>query len=187
MIMFLNKIRTGIFLTLLFVACTVNAQTNTASTNLSLGISEVSLLKSSSGVISLQLNQRNAGQSVETSKSDSTARLLVSSVITSAARTLTAKISDGIVPTGTILQLVAQQPNSNFVGSPGTLQPAITLDNTDKSLVTGISTCYSGTGASDGYPLKFTFALNSNTATYANLRATTSTSITVKLTLTAAN
>lgn len=174
----------------LLLLCSVIApvfgQTNAASTTLSLGISEVSLLKASTGVISLQLNQRNAGESIEASKSDSSARLLISSVITSATRTLSAQISSGTVPTGTVLKLAAQQPNANLVGVSGTIQPAVILDATNKTIVSGISTCYSGTGASDGYPLKFTFALDSNPATYANLRAATNSSITVKLTLTAA-
>jgi hypothetical protein len=164
---------------------TVFGQTNSATTNISLGISEVSLLKASTGLVSLQLNQRNAGESVETSKSDSTARLLISSVITSSTRTLSAQISSGTVPTGTVLKLAAQQPNANLVGVSGTIQPAVILDNTNKTIVSAISTCYSGTGASDGFPLKFTFALDSNPASYANLRATTNTSITVKLTLSA--
>jgi hypothetical protein len=160
---------------------------NTATATLTLGVTEVSLIKVSAGVINLQLNRREAGLPVETSKSDSTARLLISSVIsTSAARTLSAKISAGSLPASTHLELVAMQPNVNFAGTPGALALPITLDATDKPIVTGIETCYSGTGPSDGYPLKFVYALDTNASNYGSLRATTGTQVIVTFTLTAA-
>ena len=159
---------------------------NTATTTLTLGVTEVSLLRLTDGVINLQLNQRDAGLSLETSKSDSTARLLISSVISNSPRVLTAKISAGTVPTGSHLELVAILPNQNFVGSIGTLASPITLDGTDKPFVTEIATCYSGTGSTDGYPLKFTYALDMNASSYGNLRATMGTQVIVMFTLTAA-
>jgi len=164
----------------------MGVDTNVATSTLTLGVPEVSLLKTSAGIISLTLSQRNAGESVDPVKSDSTARLLVSSVITSATRTLSAKITAGTVPAGTQLQLIAKSPNANFVGTSGTLGSAITLDATDRPLITGIGTCYSGTGASDGYQLKFTYGIDTNPATYGALRATTGVQIVVTLTLTAA-
>jgi len=179
----LNKIVFCLFAMLILPFSSALGQGNTATTNLSLGISEVSLLQATASPISLQLNQQSAGLSLEASKSDSTARLKASSVITSTTRNLSARITSGTVPTGTILQLVVQTPNASFVGSPGTINSTVTLDNTDRTIVSNIATCYTGTGASDGYPLKFTFALDSSTSSYANLRATTGTSITVTLTL----
>lgn len=161
------------------------AVSNTATTTLSLGVTEVSLLRLTDGLINLQLNQQKAGLSLEASKSDSTARLLISSVISNSPRVLTAKISAGTVPTGSHLELVATQPNQNFVGSTGTLSSSIILDGTDKPFVTEISTCYSGTGSTDGYPLKFTYALDVNASSYGNLRATMGTQIIVMFTLTA--
>jgi hypothetical protein len=62
----------------------------------------------------------------------------------------------------------------------------VTLDATDRAVVTNIGTCYSGTAASDGYPLRFTYALDSNTATYSSLRANSGVTIIVTLTMTAA-
>lgn len=184
---FRNKI--VVLLAVLFTFCGAHVMavdTNVATSTLTLGVPEVSLLKTSSGIISLTLAQRSAGESIDPTKSDSTARLLVSSVITSATRTLSAKITAGTVPPGTMLQLAAKAPNANFVGTSGTIGSAVTLDATDRPVITGIGTCYSGTGASDGYPLKFTYGLDSNPATYGNLRATTGVQIVVTLTLTAA-
>ena len=174
-------------LTLIFTLLNYNvwgADTNVATSTLTLGVPEVALLKTSTGVISLSLVHQNAGQSVTPSASDSTARLLISSVITSATRTLSAKITTGSVPTGTLLKLFALTPDANFVGTSGTLGSQITLDATDRPIVTGIGTCYSGTSTTNGYPLVFTFALDASA--YASLRATTGTQIVVTLTLTAA-
>ncbi len=156
---------------------------NQAVANLSLGVTEVSLLKINSGVISLLLNQRDAGMSIETSNADSSARLIVSSLISSVPRTLTAHISSGAVPQGTYLMLAAQIPNSTFVGSWGSLGAPINLDETDRPIVTNIESCYSGTTAFDGYPLKFIFGLDLNTTSYGLIRATVGSSVTVTLTL----
>lgn len=182
-----NKILLCLILTFTLMSDYVRgADTNIASTTLTLGVSEVALLKASAGVINLTLTHQDAGMSVETSKSDSTARLLISSVITSATRTLSAKITSGNVPAGTHLALVAIQPNANFVGTSGTIGSQVTLDETDRPLVTGIGTCYSNTGTDDGFPLKFTYALDLSPESYSSLRATSGVQIVVTLTLTAA-
>jgi hypothetical protein len=159
---------------------------NSASTSVVLGVSEVSLIKTSADVINLQLKQQDAGMSVETSASDSTARLLISSVIsTSQNRILSAKITAGSVPTGTHLNLTALQPNANFAGDAGKLMPPTTLDGTDRPIITDIATCYSGTSATDGYMLKFNYALDLNPTTYGSLRASLGTQVVVTFTLTA--
>ena len=184
----------GISLALILFSFSVTAQevteistNNSASTTIVLGISEVSLLKTSVELINLQLNQQDAGLSVQTSTSDSTARLLISSVIsTSLPRTLTAKITAGTPPVGSHLELSVLQPNANFAGSTGTFTISTALDGTDRPIITDIESCYSGTGASDGYPLRFLYALDANQSNYGSLRATTGTQIVVTFTLTAA-
>lgn len=160
--------------------------TNTTTTVLSLGVTEVSLLKVSDGVVSIQLGQREAGLPLESTRSDSTARLLISSVISSSAtRTLTAKITSGTVPVGTHIDVVAMQPNASFTGEHGTFAPPVTLDGTDRPIITGIATCYSGKEASDGYPLKFTYGIDQNSSAYGSIRATVGAQIVVTFTLTA--
>jgi len=163
----------------------VNPANNTASATLILGVTEVSLLKANESVINLQLNQRAAGMSIETSKSDSTARLLISSVIsTDNRRQLTAQVTSGTVPAGTQLQLVALPPNANFVGEYGTLASPVPLGAVGLPIVTNIATCYSGTDPSDGYPLKFIYALDSE-ASYGSIRAKPGEQVVVTFTLTA--
>lgn len=161
-------------------------QSNEATVKLSLGITEVALIKSNSTAISLQLKSRDAGLSLESSTADSTARLLISSVVSSQPRTLSARIAEGVVPPGSILRLVAQLPNSSFVGEPGVFAPPIDLDDVDKPVITQIMTCYSGKELTDGYGLKFIFGVDALSSNYGSIRATPGGSITVALTLTAA-
>lgn len=159
---------------------------NSASTSVVLGVSEVSLIKASADIINLQLKQQDAGMAVESSASDSTARLLISSVISTAQnRVLSAKITAGSVPAGTHLELSALQPNANFTGDAGKLMPPTILDGTDRPIITDIATCYSGTSATDGYMLKFNYALDLNPSSYGTLRASLGTQVVVTFTLTA--
>lgn len=156
---------------------------NSATTNVTLGVTEVSLIRINAQVISLQLQQQEAGMAIETSKSDSSARLHISSLISAEPRFLTAKITDGVVPEGTELKLVAMSPNANFVGPWGTLGPEVALDRTDRIIISNITTCYSGTETQDGIPLKFIYSLSTDRATYGSIRATQGNNVVVTLTL----
>ncbi len=156
---------------------------NTASADITLGVTEVSLIRINAQVISLRLSQQEAGLAIESTKADSSARLHISSLISSQTRFLTAKITDGVVPEGTELQLVAMTPNANFVGQWGNLGPTITLDRTDRILISDVASCYSGTETDDGIPLKFIYSLSADRGTYGNIRATQGNNVVVTLTL----
>lgn len=186
----LPAVTQGLFVFLcLFVPLGINAQEatiknpNQAEANLTLGVTEVALVRVNTQLINMQLVQREAGLSIETSKSDSSARLYLSSLISSDPRTLSARISEGEVPDGTILQLEAMKPNENFVGAWGRLAPTITLNNTDQSFVTNITSCYSGIGTEDGYPLKFIYTLDADKSTYGQIRASAGNNVVVTITL----
>jgi len=120
-----EKSKIVLCLTLMFTLMSYNVRgddTNIATTKVTLGVAEVALLKvNSSGAISLMLGNQDAGMSLESSKSDSTARLRISSVEGSTTRTLSAKITNGIIPAGSHLELVALQPNANFMERQGFL------------------------------------------------------------------
>jgi len=164
----------------------INPANNTASSTLVLGVTEVSLIKANDGVVNLQLNQREAGMSIEASKSDSTGRLLISCVISSdSRRQLSAQVTSGTVPEGTRLQLAVLPPNANFIGEYGTLVSSVPIGTVDVPVVTNIATCYSGTEPTDGYPLKFMYTLD-NEASYGSIRAKPGEQVVVTFTLTAA-
>lgn len=161
---------------------------NSAATNgLSLGMPEVNLLSSASATINLQLTTAVAGEAVQSSKSDSTARVKISSVVAgNSTRNLTAKVTTGAIPPGTTLKLGAKDPNSNFGGTKGTLFLNVQLSGgSDANIVTNIGSCFSGTTASDGYVLKYTWGLDNPATNYGAIRASTGTAITVTLTLSA--
>lgn len=166
----------------------MQAQTNSSDHAISLGLPEVALLGTQSGPVNLQLSGAlAAGDAVEASKSDSSAYIQFSSVITDGSpRTLYAKYT-GSIPAGTFLKALVKDPGINASGDYGTLIATdVTLSNTDNILVTDIGSCYSGTAADDGYNLKYTWGLDNPEANYADIRATASAAVTVTLTITAA-
>lgn len=170
----------------IFISTQICAQTNTATNSLSLGLPELNLIASSATTINLQLTTTTAGQAVESSKSDSSTYVQISSIVAgNQTRDLSAQITAGTVPTGTNLKLVGQSPNGNFAGTAGTLSAQATLAGTSSVIVTGIGSCYSGTSLDDGYRLKYTWGLDNPASTYGGIRATSGAAITVTLTLSA--
>ena len=92
------------------------------------------------------------------------------------------------MPGGTSLKAKVLSPGANASGDWGTpVATDVTLAATDNILVNAIGSCYSGTDAADGYRLKYTWGLDNPESNYADIRATASASITVVLTMTAAN
>lgn len=166
----------------------MQAQTNSADHAISLGLPEVALLGTQSGPVNLQLSGAlAAGEAIQASKSDSSSFIQFSSVITDGSpRTLYAKYT-GDIPAGTFLKALAKDPGANASGDFGTLIATdVTLLTTDSPLVTDIGSCYSGTAATDGYNLKYTWGLDDPGTNYADIRATVSAAVTVTLTITAA-
>ena len=161
-------------------------QSNTAAQGLSLGMPELNLVSSITPTISLELTTAIAGQAVLSSKSDSTARIKISSVIAEGkTRTLSAKVTVGTVPSGTELKLVARNPNASFVGTKGALGTETVLTASDSPIITQIGSCYSGVADDDGYVLRYTWGLLAAAGSYANVRASSGSLVTVTLTLSA--
>ena len=160
---------------------------STANNTLSLGMPELALLSSPSGTINLQLTTATAGEAVASSIRDSTARVKISSVIPgSTTRTLSALVTS--VPAGTYLKLMVKAPSTNFGGTVATYGADVTLSTAAATIISGIGSCYSGTGALDGYVLRYTWGLDNPATNYGLVRAVAgNTSVTVTLTLSAAS
>jgi len=156
-----------------------------ASNTLSLGMSELALLSSPTGTINLQLTTTIAGSAVASSIRDSTARVKISSVISgSTTRTMSASVS--LVPGGTYLKLMVKTPSTNFGGTIATYGTDVQLSTSAATIISGIGSCYSGTGALDGYVLRYTWGLDNPASNYGLVRAVAgNTSVTVTLTLSA--
>ncbi|MBE0650986.1 MAG: hypothetical protein IH595_09100 [Bacteroidales bacterium] len=94
---------------------------------------------------------------------------------------LSAAITSGAVPPGTVLTLVsAPCVTIDGAGTFGTPTAPITLSTTDQQIVTSIGNCYTGTSTGDGYQM--TFTLQPDAGNYSQIVAGTY-NITVTITL----
>lgn len=178
-----------IFISLLSAGVSV-AQDYTAGDIITLNVQNFCLIATNQAPVSLTLYSSAAGTPV-TSVSNSDVFVKISSVVpANTHRTMTSRISGGVVPQGTKLSLVAASCTvANSGGSLGTVvSTPIVLSSTDQNIVTLIGSCYTGTGYNDGYKLTYTWYPNSPTTNYQLLRATSSpTALTIVLTITAHN
>lgn len=157
------------------------ADTNVATNTVTLTVNGSALLAIQTGsVITLSLSgATQAGGAIQTVAADSTTRLRISSLVNgSLTRKISVKIS--ALPVGADLILSAQAPTTAFASGTavqGTLLSNVTLATTDKFLITGIGTCWSGILTDCGYPIKYTYQMQ-NGAT-----VVTGASVTVTYTL----
>lgn len=87
-------------------------------------------------------------------------------------RNVTVAITDGIVPTGLKLTVLASAATIDGAGTKGTaLATAHTLTSTSTSIVSGIGSTYTGDGASKGRNLTYQLGYATDAATdYSNLK-----------------
>lgn len=87
-------------------------------------------------------------------------------------RNVSVAITNGTVPTGLKLTVLASEAATNGAGTKGTaLATAHTLTSTSTSIVSGIGSTYTGNGASKGRNLTYQLGYATNAATdYANLK-----------------
>jgi len=97
------------------------------------------------------------------------AHYLQYTVLAASNRKITAALSANM-PAGVTLKVVAGAP-SGGAGTPGTAQGEVTLSTTAGDLIDGISSCYTGTGATDGAQLTYT-AESDGTVTAQNIART---------------
>lgn len=188
----MNKFQFALLLILipvLFAGRTV-AQSYTAGDIITLHVQDFSLIDTNHAPVSLTLHTTVAGTPVS-SVSNSDMFVKISSIVPGGTnREITARVGSGAVPQGTKLSLVAAPcTTANSGGSLGTVNPTpIRLSSTDQNIVTGIGSCYTGTGYNDGYQLTYTWQPDSPATNYHLIQATLSpTTITIVLTITAHN
>jgi hypothetical protein len=171
----------------------VMAQTTAAANNvLSLGLVEVCMLSTISTPVSLTLAPTTAGLAIQPSVSDESTRLQISSIVTGTKdvpvpHIIQASLLAGsTVPAGTFLSLQATVVTGGSSGGTlGVSKGDVKLPMATGSAVPildGIGSCFSGSDAADGYKLKYTWGVDL-AGLYADIRATTGTSVTVILTL----
>ncbi len=175
---------------LLFLSVQMMAQdTHIASHSLTVTIPEVALLDIEPASNSVTLGATaptEAGEPLDFTTATNTALWLnYSSIIGTApdnSRAITVSVA-GTLPTGANLKVQAGSYSGSGAGTTGTSAGLVTLAAvaTDYSLVTGIGSCYTGDGESNGHQL--TYSLTENTGSYASLNFSTDYSLTVTYTL----
>lgn len=164
------------------------AQSFTAGDIITLQVQDFALIETNHAPVSLTLSTSVAGMPVS-AVSNSDMFVKISSLVPGGTnREITARISTGSVPTGTTLTMVASPCTLiNSGGRLGTVvSTPIVLGIVDQNLVTGIGSCYTGTGYNDGYQLTYNWSPTNLTTDYHLLSASSSpVTLTIVLTITA--
>jgi len=170
----------------LFISGVTNAQL-TAGAELTVSVPENCLIDTNGAPVNLTLIASVAGSSLPT-VSNSNMYLRISSIVPGGtARKVTVRISSGLVPIGTKLTLgAAASTSSSGSGQRGTVSAPIMLSSTDQTIISGIGSCYTGTGYTDGYRLTYTWGPYNPQTDYQLITATvTPVTITVLFTISA--
>lgn len=105
-----------------------------------------------------------------------------SSIIASGSlRKVTVQL-DAAVPDGLVLEVTASADSNTGAGTRGGVSgSAVTLSTTAADIVTGIGSCYTGDGISNGHNLSY--ALSADVANYGDIVSTVGTTINVTYTI----
>jgi len=184
----MNKFQFIFLLIFLFFTGRIIAQSYTAGDQITLQVQDFCLIDTNHAPVSITLSASVAGTPVA-SVSNSDMYVKISSTVPgNTNRKITVRVSGGTIPAGTRLTLLAAQSiNLNGGGRRGAvITTPVVLSTTDQDLVTGIGSCYTGTGYTDGYRLTYTWAPYLPATNYHLLQSTTTpTVITVVLTISA--
>lgn len=114
----------------------------------------------SPGPVNLTLSTSVAGSTVRPVSSSNMFLKITSIAPIGTSRVITAIVSNGTIPQGTLLKLVAAPCTS--INSRGTLgnaiaTPIVLSKTVNQTIIDGIGSCYTGTAFNDGYQLTFTW------------------------------
>jgi hypothetical protein len=142
----------------------INAQTvgesgTSATQNVSLTVDGSALLAVVGGDVSMSLGgATQAGAAIASSSTDNTSRLRISSLVESGNfRKISGSISADLVGTTLSVNLIKPTNFQPTSANGGTSLGKVTLTKTDQNLVNNITTCWSGTNATDGYTIEYTY------------------------------
>jgi hypothetical protein len=146
--------------------------TNQGSHSISINIPEVALLdiEGGSSITLTPSSPIEAGLALDFSTAtNNTLWVNYSSIVASGkARTISAAITSGTVPTGLTLKVTAGSYAGSGKGTHGSATSQVTLSGTGQSVITAIGSSYTGNGASSGHNLTYSLDLL-NADSYTNL------------------
>ncbi|MBN2775542.1 MAG: hypothetical protein JXR31_14900 [Prolixibacteraceae bacterium] len=174
---------------IVFLAASLNVKaqsdTNEDSHSISIQIPEVALLdlEGSTSITLAPTAPTEAGNPLDfSSATNSNIWVNYSSIVaTGLTRSVSAAITTGSVPAGLTLKVTAGSFSGSGQGNTGSPASQITLSSSSQNVLTGIGSCYTGNGASNGHNLTYVLALDPS-QDYEDI-VQGNTSITVKYTL----
>lgn len=144
----------------LFITNSIYSQySDNTNASFTIIVNNICMIATNNAPVSLTLSTSVAGSSVSP-VSNSDMYLKITSIVPSGStRKITARITNGEVPTGTILKLNASPCiNADIGGDLGTvIATPITLGSSEQIIINGIASCYTDNGYNDGYRLTFTW------------------------------
>lgn len=130
---------------------------------------------------------KEAGLAVDFSNAkDSSVWMNYSSIVgskTEASREVSAKISNGSVPSGMLLKVTAAKDAGAGDGTVGASAGQITLDNKDQTVVSKIGSCYTGDGANKGHNMYYSLELDPKSGSYSKIDFDEATTLTILYTI----
>ncbi|NQU87575.1 MAG: hypothetical protein HQ541_17615 [Mariniphaga sp.] len=162
------------------------ADTNEGSHSVSISIPQVALLDLE-GTSSFTLEPTppaEAGNPFDFSTAtNNNVWINYSSIVASGStRTVSASITTGTIPSGLELKVTTGSASATGNGTKGSPSSQITLSGTAQTIISGIESCWTGNGASNGHNL--TYQLDLTGAANYGLLVETNPSVTVTYTIT---
>lgn len=169
---------------LLFFALSDSAMSQLYTTNtFTVTINDVSLIRINPlSTISMNLLASVAGETTSPKSNSSSYLQLTSIAPLGQTRRITASITSGFVPAGTLLKLTANNCSTGN-GNRGSSSGQITLlKNINTTIINSIGSGYTGSASTNGFNLVYYWSVDP--ANYAQLRAIANAPITVSYTIT---
>lgn len=175
---------------LMFLTTNLFAQNADNTTqDLTLGLPAVHLIyavdsSATHQAIDLSLTTNRAGTKI--TGGSGTSYLQVSCIVATSGATNTVNATVTGLPSGTTLDVTTTAPTitTDADGTYGTGLGPVTLSGTAADIITGIGSCYTGTGHGEGYVLKWQWNAGGTGVSYSDIVATGSTTATVTMTIT---
>ena len=173
------------------ITATMNAQVdNVDAHDITITIPEVALLDIEPNGSTITIGPAaplEEGDPIDFSAAtDNTLWMNYSSIIgstTEPSRDVTVSITNGTLPGGMELKVLAAADAGSGAGTVGTATAEVTLSATGQNVVTGVGSCYTGTGTANGHQMTYTLILSAP-ANYGDLDFDDATTLTVTYTLT---
>jgi hypothetical protein len=171
----------GLLLLFAALAC---AQVDTVPQLVGAGVNPVAEVSVSDNVAGLVIDNPVVGGDQPPDDTHATTYLRYTSIVDSGkTRTISAAVTAGIIPAGTDLYVTAATPGAGGRGNKGTGQGEMNLEPSAAGLITGIRSCWTGTGATQGSNLTYRLAVDPDEVDADELFTATVSDVTVTWTL----